>query len=51
MKECLVCDDKATKVCPNCKNEYCLIHFTWHLQSKKACRKEYEKKHGPLPLD
>jgi hypothetical protein len=47
-KECLICTGNGTDVCPYCKNEYCALHFKWHLTNNKVCRKSYEKDHGKM---
>ncbi len=44
-KECLICpESKNIITCECCGNDYCKIHFEWHLGEKSNCKKHYDNK-------
>ncbi len=44
MKECLICPStKEITKCKYCGNEYCKLHYEWHIENNKICRKEKDK--------
>ena len=45
MSECLICPSNKKMVkCEVCGNEYCELHFRWHIDVKGPCKKYYENK-------
>lgn len=45
-KDCIICGREATIKCKYCKNDYCDIHYRWHIETNKNCRQLYYRDHS-----